>query len=186
MPAGVVWYNSPTRNDSAHRVAFYSRSSSVRACIKARKKRSLALETVIVGGRALWYARYPGGFDASSTGCSVEFVGVAQKRCWFARQFVEIGRQAAAMSRQSKLLRKILDGESDANIRFADLCRLLVRLGFAMRVRGSHHLFRHPSVVERVTLQSSGDKAKSYQVRQVRRILLMHDMTVLRGDRDAD
>ena len=93
---------------------------------------------------------------------------------------------AAAMSRQSKLLRKILDGESDANIRFRDLCMLLVRFGFSMRVRGSHHLFRHPSVIERVTLQSSGGKAKAYQVRQVRSILRKYGFTVLRGDRDAD
>src|SRR5437773_5041056 len=98
----------------------------------------------------------------------------------------DVARQASAMSRSSRVLRKVLDAESDANIRFADLCVLLLRLGFAMRVRGSHHLFRHSSVIERVTLQSIGDKAKAYQVRQVRRILLSHGMTEVRGNRDAD
>jgi hypothetical protein len=45
------------------------------------------------------------------------------------------------MSKHAKLLGKILSGTADANIPFSGLCGLLRRLGFQMRVRGSHHIF---------------------------------------------
>lgn len=45
------------------------------------------------------------------------------------------------MSRHERLVRTILSGRSDANIRFGELRALLRRLGFEERVRGSHHLF---------------------------------------------
>jgi hypothetical protein len=37
---------------------------------------------------------------------------------------------------------------------------------------GSHVIFTKPGVRERITLQPEGSKAKAYQVRQVRAILL--------------
>jgi len=37
------------------------------------------------------------------------------------------------MGNMEKLLFQILKGTSDANLRFGDLCNLLVRLGFEMR-----------------------------------------------------
>jgi hypothetical protein len=42
------------------------------------------------------------------------------------------------MSRPKKTLAKVLLGTSDANIRFDDLCGLLLDLGFEERVKGSH------------------------------------------------
>ena len=57
---------------------------------------------------------------------------------------------------------------SDANVRFADLRALLIHLGFAERIRGSHHLFDKEGIVELINLQSRGGQAKPYQVRQVR------------------
>ena len=45
------------------------------------------------------------------------------------------------MSRHERLVRTILLGRSDANIRFSDLRALMRYLGFQERVRGSHHLF---------------------------------------------
>ena len=45
------------------------------------------------------------------------------------------------MSRGEKVLERVLSGESDANIRFDDMKNMLLRLGFRMRVRGSHHHF---------------------------------------------
>jgi hypothetical protein len=42
--------------------------------------------------------------------------------------------------------------------------------------RGSHHIFRKRSIEEKINLQRDGDKAKVYQVRQVRSILLKHKM----------
>lgn len=44
--------------------------------------------------------------------------------------------------------------------------------GFEERVRGSHHLFRQAGVEERINLQREGGKAKVYQIRQVRAIIL--------------
>jgi len=82
------------------------------------------------------------------------------------------------MGRQWKLLEKVCGGASDANIGFDELRSLLRFLGFSENVRGSHHIFRHPGIVELVNLQRSGSTAKAYQVRQVRRILLHYDLSV--------
>jgi predicted RNA binding protein YcfA (HicA-like mRNA interferase family) len=70
-----------------------------------------------------------------------------------------------------KTLDKILRGDSDANIRFEELCHLLQAKGFRMRVNGSHHIFTQVGVMERINLQREGAKAKPYQVRQMRKIL---------------
>ncbi|MBM4123297.1 MAG: type II toxin-antitoxin system HicA family toxin [Nitrospira sp.] len=72
------------------------------------------------------------------------------------------------MGQHDKLLDQILRGASDANVPFDDLCRLLQHLGFEERIRGSHHIFRKDGVQERINLQRDGNKAKVYQVRQVR------------------
>lgn len=52
-----------------------------------------------------------------------------------------------------------------------DLRELLLRLGFVERVSGGHHLFRRAGVRELINLQKEGNKAKPYQVRQVRHII---------------
>ena len=75
-----------------------------------------------------------------------------------------------------KLLVKILRGTSDANIAFEDLCQLLRHLGFDERSRGSHHLFRKSGITELINLQREGSKAKVYQVRQVRAVLLKYGL----------
>ena len=83
---------------------------------------------------------------------------------------------ADAVDRHQKLLLQILQGTSDANIRFADLCHLLHRLGFTERSRGGHHLFTTPGVEDRINLQRDGNKAKVYQVRQVRAVILKYGL----------
>ncbi len=75
------------------------------------------------------------------------------------------------MSKFDKLRQKILDGQSDANINFEDLRRLLINLGFVERIKGSHHSYRREGIFEKPNLQRDGSNAKSYQVRQVREIL---------------
>lgn len=67
----------------------------------------------------------------------------------------------------AKTLAAVLRGTSDANIAFADLRQLLLKLGFEERTRGSHHVFRRSGIPEMVNLQKDGSKAKPYQVRQV-------------------
>lgn len=80
------------------------------------------------------------------------------------------------MGKFEKLLSRILSGDSDANIPFDDLCQLLRRLRFEERISGSHHSFRRPGVRAILTLQPEGSKAKRYQVRQVREIILEYNL----------
>lgn len=80
------------------------------------------------------------------------------------------------MDKHKKLLLQILQGSSDSNISFNDLCNLLKKLGFDERTRGSHHIFRKEEVVERINLQRDGSKAKAYQVRQVRNVILKYNL----------
>jgi predicted RNA binding protein YcfA (HicA-like mRNA interferase family) len=83
------------------------------------------------------------------------------------------------MSKHADVLAAILRGRSDANISFDDLCGMLRHLGFDERIQGSHHIFRKADVEERLNLQRDGNKAKVYQVKQVRRAILKHR---LRGE----
>jgi hypothetical protein len=86
------------------------------------------------------------------------------------------------MGRHWKLRERILAGGSDGNIEFASLCQLLACLGFAERVKGGHHIFSREGIVEIINLQSKGSKAKPYQVKQVRSILVRHRL----GESDVD
>jgi len=78
------------------------------------------------------------------------------------------------MGKQEKLIFKILRGTSDTNIRFEELRELLLTLGFEERIRGSHHTFRKKGIEEKINIQTDGSKAKPYQVRQIRSILLRY------------
>ena len=74
-----------------------------------------------------------------------------------------------------KLLVKILSGTTDNNIRFADLCLLLLSLGFAERIKGDHHIFTKSGVEEIINIQPLKDRmSKSYQIKQVRKILVKY------------
>ena len=74
------------------------------------------------------------------------------------------------------VLLRVLRGSSDANIRFSELCALLLRLGFAERIKGSHHIFTREGVAEILNLQPKNSFAKPYQVKQVRRVLVQHKL----------
>ncbi len=80
------------------------------------------------------------------------------------------------MTRQDELLDRILRGTSDANIPFSELCWLLYRLGFNERIRGDHHIFTKEGVKEILNLQPKGAKAKPYQVKQVRSVILRYKL----------
>lgn len=72
-----------------------------------------------------------------------------------------------------KFLNKVLSGLADKNIRFNDLTKLLLDLGFKKRVKGDHYIFTRHDILEIINLQSLKDgKAKAYQVKQVRNIIL--------------
>ncbi len=52
------------------------------------------------------------------------------------------------------------------------MCQLLINLGFEERIRGSHHIFSKDGVEEILNLQPKRGKAKAYQVKKVREIIL--------------
>ncbi len=82
------------------------------------------------------------------------------------------------MGKYDKLIFQVLSGTSDANIAFSDLINLLQHLGFEMRIKGSHHIFRKAGVKEKPNLQKEGNKAKPYQIKQVRNIILKYKLGV--------
>ncbi len=82
------------------------------------------------------------------------------------------------MGKIDKILEKVLRGFSDTNIRFADLCSLLMHFGFDERIRGDHHIFTRYDVVEIINVQPRGNLAKPYQVKQVRGLILAYKLAV--------
>jgi predicted RNA binding protein YcfA (HicA-like mRNA interferase family) len=80
------------------------------------------------------------------------------------------------MSKSEKMLEKIMRGTSDTNIDFSDLKQILTSLGFQDRLRGSHHIFTKDGVLEIINLQPKGAKAKPYQVKQVRNLILKYKL----------
>jgi len=83
------------------------------------------------------------------------------------------------MTKQERLLTKILRGTSDANIPFLRLCQLLRVVGFDERIRGDHHIFAKDGVEEILNLQPKGSKAKPYQVKQVRNVVLKYKLRLV-------
>lgn len=86
------------------------------------------------------------------------------------------------MRRRDKLLERILHGTSDANIPFTGMCQLLFKLGFKERISGSHYIFTKEGVEEILNLQPKGAKAKPYQVKQVRNLILRYKLGGTEGD----
>ena len=80
------------------------------------------------------------------------------------------------MGSLDKTLNAILSGVQDASINFGDLVHLLLALGFIQRIKGDHHIFTRQGVVEIINLQPKGSKAKPYQVKQVRNIILRYKL----------
>jgi hypothetical protein len=70
----------------------------------------------------------------------------------------------------------LLRGTADHNLAFADLRYVLEQLGFEERVKGDHFIFTRSDVVEIINLQPVGNKAKAYQVKQVRNLVLKYKL----------
>ena len=80
------------------------------------------------------------------------------------------------MSGTELVLRRVLAGTGDSNISFRDLCSLLSSLGFQLRKKGSHHIYHMDGVAEILNLQPKGGKAKAYQVKQVRGVIVRYKL----------
>ena len=54
---------------------------------------------------------------------------------------------------------------------------LLAGLGFhELRIRGSHHIFQHPSIPQQVNLQPTQCQTKAYEIREVVRLILQYNL----------
>ena len=78
------------------------------------------------------------------------------------------------MSKYYKLFMQIMSGIQDNNIDFSDLQKALTLLGFTVRIKGDHFIYFKDNVDELINIQPKGNKAKPYQVRQVRNIILKY------------
>ena len=64
----------------------------------------------------------------------------------------------------------VISGKCDNNIRFADFRNLIISYGFQERIKGDHYIYKCEGIAERIVIQPLGNKAKAYQVKQVRMI----------------
>ena len=86
------------------------------------------------------------------------------------------------MGKYQKLLLKILGGTSDTNINFSELRQLLLRLNFNERIKGDHYIFTREDILEIINIQPIGSKAKAYQVKQIRKLVVKYRL----GDTNVD
>lgn len=86
------------------------------------------------------------------------------------------------MGKYKKLLSKILNGSSDTNINFSQLCQLLIKLGFNQRIKGDHFIFTQDNIEEIINIQPLNSKAKAYQVKQIRNLVIKYKL----GDKNVN
>ncbi len=77
-----------------------------------------------------------------------------------------------------RLLRRLLEGEVQ-NVRFNDFLNLVLGFGFEqIRQEGSHQVFRHPLINQRLNLQNVRGEAVVYQIRQFLRLVERENLTL--------
>ena len=82
------------------------------------------------------------------------------------------------MSQYEKLLLKILVGTQDKNVTFSELQKILELLGFRCRIKGDHFIYTKNGIEEIINIQPSGNKAKPYQVKQIRNLIIKYKLGV--------
>jgi predicted RNA binding protein YcfA (HicA-like mRNA interferase family) len=82
------------------------------------------------------------------------------------------------MATLEKLFYSIMSGTQDRNIKFADLQKILEVLGFQCRIKGDHFIYWRDGIDEIINIQLDGNKAKPYQVKQIRNIILKYGLEV--------
>ncbi len=76
-----------------------------------------------------------------------------------------------------KIYNDVISGKSDNNINFNDFRNLIVDLGFNfINQNGSHIQYYNKNINERMTIQNNKSKAKGYQVKQLRNIIIKHGL----------
>lgn len=77
-----------------------------------------------------------------------------------------------------RLLGRLLAGDVQ-NVRFNDFVNLLYRFDFEqVRQEGSHRIFKHPLINQRLNLQNVNGKAVAYQIRQFLRLVERENLTL--------
>lgn len=82
------------------------------------------------------------------------------------------------MPSNEKIFQEVMCGLKDANIRFSELQKLLDVLGFQCRIKGDHFIYYKNGIDEIINIQMNGNKAKPYQVKQIRSIVLKYKLEV--------
>lgn len=82
------------------------------------------------------------------------------------------------MATLEKIMYSIMSGTQDNNIKFSDLQKILDVLGFQCRIKGDHFIYWKNVIDEIINIQPNGNKAKAYQVKQVRNIILRYGLEV--------
>lgn len=82
------------------------------------------------------------------------------------------------MATIEKLMLAIMSGTQDNNIKFAELQKILDALGFHCRIKGDHFIYWKDGISEIINIQPNGNKAKPYQVKQVRNLILKYKLEV--------
>jgi hypothetical protein len=76
-----------------------------------------------------------------------------------------------------KILAKALS--SPANVRFAEMQRLVEAFGFRLpRITASHHIYGRPGTPEQINLQEVDGNAKPYQIRQFLRLVERYNFRI--------
>lgn len=82
------------------------------------------------------------------------------------------------MATLEKLFYLIMSGTQDRNIKFSDMQKILEVLGFQCRIKGDHFIYWRDGIDEIINIQPDGNKAKPYQVKQIRNIILKYGLEV--------
>lgn len=82
------------------------------------------------------------------------------------------------MPSNEKIFWEIMSSTKDKSIRFSELQKLLAVLGFQCRIKGDHFIYYKYGIDEIINIQPDGSKAKPYQVKQVRNLILKYKLEV--------
>ena len=80
-------------------------------------------------------------------------------------------QETGKAGKPENILSAILRDASDSNISFSDLRFALESLDFEVRIKGDHFIYSRHDVAEIINIQPMGNKAKAYQVKQVRNLI---------------
>ena len=76
-----------------------------------------------------------------------------------------------------KVYESVMGGKSDNNIKYKDFQNLIIALGFEFsRQKGSHVMYYNERIKEKMNIQKDGSKAKDYQIKQLRDIIIKYNL----------